>query len=139
MNVVKRAIYSAAGALGYHVGLRPPTADTLQGHLATLFDRLAFNCVIDVGAHQGGFGHLIRDLGYTGRIVSFEPVPSNLRDCRKPPLPIPSGGFSGRRSGPRAGSAGSTSPANPPCLRSARRAPTGRPTSRASWTSSTRL
>jgi FkbM family methyltransferase len=78
MNVVKRVIYTAAGVLGYHVGLRPPTADTLQGHLATLFDRFEFNCVIDVGAHQGGFGRLVRDLGYPGRIVSFEPVPANF-------------------------------------------------------------
>ena len=36
------------------------------------------NCVIDVGGNQGGFGKLVRRLGYTGRIVSFEPSPATL-------------------------------------------------------------
>lgn len=78
MNVIKKAIYAAAGGLGYHIGLRPPTGDTLEGHLRTLFDHLALNCVIDVGAHHGDFGRLVRRLGYTGRIVSFEPVAANF-------------------------------------------------------------
>jgi FkbM family methyltransferase len=78
MNVIKRAIYAAAGGLGYHIGLRPPTGDTLEGHLRTLFDRVAFDCVIDVGAHHGDFGRLVRTLGYRGRIVSFEPVAANF-------------------------------------------------------------
>jgi FkbM family methyltransferase len=36
------------------------------------------NCVIDVGGNRGNFGQLVRTLGYTGRIVSFEPSPSTL-------------------------------------------------------------
>jgi len=78
MNIIKKAIYAAGGALGYHIGLRPPAADTLQGHLRILFDRFEFNCVIDVGAHHGGFGRLVRTAGYAGRIVSFEPVAANF-------------------------------------------------------------
>ncbi len=78
MNVIKRAIYATAGSLGYHIGLRPPTADTLEGHLGTLFDRMDFNCVIDVGAHHGNFGRLVRRVGYAGRIVLFEPVAANF-------------------------------------------------------------
>jgi len=30
--------------------------------------------VIDVGAHLGQFGRLVRRLGYEGTIISFEPV-----------------------------------------------------------------
>jgi FkbM family methyltransferase len=31
--------------------------------------------VIDVGAHDGGFAGAIFDAGYTGRVISFEPLP----------------------------------------------------------------
>jgi FkbM family methyltransferase len=40
------------------------------------------NCVLDVGANNGQFGQLIRSLGYTGRIVSFEPSPTALPALR---------------------------------------------------------
>lgn len=39
-----------------------------------LLSRMGINCVIDVGAHAGEYGHGIRRAGYEGAIVSFEPV-----------------------------------------------------------------
>lgn len=46
----------------------------LGQHLAIAFERLGINFVIDVGAHLGQFGRLLRECGYDGPILSFEPV-----------------------------------------------------------------
>lgn len=42
--------------------------------LWNLLPQQRVNCVIDVGAHVGEYGMLLRALGYTGRIASFEPT-----------------------------------------------------------------
>jgi FkbM family methyltransferase len=44
-----------------------------------VLERLAVNCVLDVGANRGQYGSLLRRIGYTGWILSFEPVQSNLQ------------------------------------------------------------
>ncbi|PIE57149.1 MAG: FkbM family methyltransferase [Desulfobulbus propionicus] len=47
----------------------------IESHLKILFDFLNINVVFDVGANDGQFGNMIRENGYKGYIVSFEPVP----------------------------------------------------------------
>lgn len=53
----------------------PEPVEGLLGN--TLLQRVlrasAIDCVLDVGAHRGGFGRKLRDLGYRGAIISFEP------------------------------------------------------------------
>jgi FkbM family methyltransferase len=44
----------------------------------TLISRARIDCLLDVGAHWGEYGRLLRDSGYTGEIVSFEPVSANV-------------------------------------------------------------
>lgn len=45
-------------------------------HLAKFFDHFSVDCVFDVGANAGQYARLIRHrVGFTGPIVSFEPVP----------------------------------------------------------------
>jgi FkbM family methyltransferase len=46
----------------------------LRNGLKEIFTTLQINCVIDVGANEGQYGEMLRSNGYTGRIVSFEPV-----------------------------------------------------------------
>jgi FkbM family methyltransferase len=63
---------------GFDVGRWPrrPDGDVLGWSLAAVLRAQQVNCVLDVGANRGQFGQQIRSLGYTGRIVSFEPSPA---------------------------------------------------------------
>jgi FkbM family methyltransferase len=47
---------------------------SLRNGLMEILTALRINCVIDVGANEGQYGAMLREYGYHGRIVSFEPV-----------------------------------------------------------------
>lgn len=65
-------------------GLHKKTASNLCArHVAGLLANYEVNCVFDVGANKGQYGRQLREFGYRGRIVSFEPVPEALTALRK--------------------------------------------------------
>jgi FkbM family methyltransferase len=62
---------------------RYPEPTPIDTHLANLVHGLEIDCVLDVGGHVGDFGALLRASGYTGRIISFEPVAANAARLRE--------------------------------------------------------
>jgi FkbM family methyltransferase len=67
----------------YRVDATPAAAKpghgSLEAHLASVFAHDRIDCVLDVGAHEGQYGRLLRRCGYDGHIISFEPVTANAR------------------------------------------------------------
>ena len=71
---MKNNIRSLINRFGYDVvrfGRNNNTFDDLLTNLFSLYD---IRCVIDVGANAGQYGRFLRNLGFDGHIVSFEPV-----------------------------------------------------------------
>jgi FkbM family methyltransferase len=66
-------VRNAATAAGLYVG-KLPLPNSIEQHLKILFARLGINCVLDVGAHYGEYAGRLREHGFAGHIVSFEPM-----------------------------------------------------------------
>ena len=52
-------------------------------HVSWILRRLDITCVFDVGANLGQYAASLREHGYRGRIVSFEPVPQLAEQLRE--------------------------------------------------------
>lgn len=78
---LKELVRTAATRAGCALG-RLPGVELLGAHLRELFPVLGIDCVLDVGAHRGQYGRFLRNIGYRGMIVSFEPEPHNYSYLR---------------------------------------------------------
>ena len=58
-------------------------------HLVALLKTYEADCVLDVGAHVGEFGTALRNAGYSGPIVSFEPVSDYFKRLEAVAAPDP--------------------------------------------------
>jgi FkbM family methyltransferase len=81
-SFMKDMVRRLARSGGLYVSRYPPPA-TLAFHLKHLTRRLEINCVLDVGAHEGGYARLLRrEVGFGGEIVSFEPAAASFAALR---------------------------------------------------------
>jgi FkbM family methyltransferase len=71
------AARSAVNRSGYDV-VSYPRWNTAPWALSHLLPQLGVSCVLDVGGHHGEYGLMLREVGYRGHIVSFEPTPSSF-------------------------------------------------------------
>jgi len=70
------SILSKIRILSRKFGIEINRYNVAQSHYARTGVQLAYHnvdCVIDVGANDGGYGEFIRSTGFKGNIVSFEP------------------------------------------------------------------
>lgn len=73
-RVIAKPVRLALNRLGFDVVRLRNSQSTLDTHVASVLAAHKIDCVIDVGANIGQYGKFIRELGFRGAIVSFEPV-----------------------------------------------------------------
>jgi FkbM family methyltransferase len=76
-RIVLNPILRLARRFGFYV-TRDPDWLAYEDRLRRMLSALRINCVLDVGSYQGDFARLLRQIGYIGLIISFEPVASNF-------------------------------------------------------------
>lgn len=80
--MLKIVIRSIARAAGFEV-VRLSSGKALSGLLMALLREYAVNVVLDIGAHHGEYGRFLRDIGYQGRLVSFEPLQESFAQLER--------------------------------------------------------
>jgi FkbM family methyltransferase len=87
--MLKQATKKLLRNMGIHLG-RYDLQTSELARMQRWFEYHKIDLVLDVGANVGQYGKYLRELGYAGRIVSFEPLssayPLLLAACAKDPL-----------------------------------------------------
>lgn len=69
---LKNRIKLLARRFGVNIG-RYNSAQSIEARVHTQLEYHKVDCVLDVGANDGGYGKFLRSAGFMGNIVSFEP------------------------------------------------------------------
>lgn len=72
------AMFKKLADLFGYVLINKRKSPTLISHLALVLKQQNIDLVVDAGANEGQFGSLLRQIGYEGDILSFEPVSSTF-------------------------------------------------------------
>lgn len=73
---IQNRIRSTLNKYGFDVVRTRNQHNVLSEHLWNVLVTKEIDCIIDVGANAGQYGEFLRELGFEGHIVSFEPVES---------------------------------------------------------------
>ncbi len=71
-----RTIRALVNRMGFDVVRTATYNQDIADHLRNVLAAQKIDAVLDVGANRGGYGQLLRRIGFKGRIYSFEPVSS---------------------------------------------------------------
>jgi FkbM family methyltransferase len=77
LGLVKRG----AQRLGIAISRCPPPG-SFERHLRDCLLQMDINVVLDVGAYIGNYARELREVGYRGQIISFEPVQASYEQLR---------------------------------------------------------
>lgn len=82
---MKKLIRSVLGSIDYEIIHMQSAQSYLLNHrLKLLFSRCDISCVFDIGANNGQYRDFLREeVGFDGRIESFEPAPDVAENMRK--------------------------------------------------------
>jgi FkbM family methyltransferase len=72
---MKHALKKLVRSFGYEVRKYRPT-ESIETLVAHVLNQRNIDLVVDVGANRGQFGVSLREAGYSGRIISVEPLAS---------------------------------------------------------------
>jgi FkbM family methyltransferase len=81
-NITFDLIKHGAQRLGIAVSRYPPPG-SFKRHLRDYLSQMEINVVLDVGANVGNYAKELREIGYCGRIISFEPVPDTYEKLQE--------------------------------------------------------
>lgn len=80
---IKKSVHKAFNLFGFDLIKSGHFDQALGTHLLKVFSSRQIDCVLDVGANIGQYGLFLREIGYSGHIVSFEPVKSVFDELLK--------------------------------------------------------